>query len=416
MSRRSNSKVMAACQAAANNAYNNAALSGFRRLQSGPTLTSNFSSSTSFNELATDLAARQIEHCLEAWSYASQSLFALLSGNQNIAIHLAYYSEVRSANSLFASTGIAIKEHPNYYIGSSGQRRRLEAPTHKAIRKIWPDWCKRADAQEAFESLKVAPSISMGDISSSMGLSNSHQNSLLKWGYELIHFSGDHLSRNNASYNAYKIYDQIPPLDTQEHGEFVALIWEHLVSTGVSGQYRFEQLYAQYVIFCYCFDYARENEEHPDDEAFQAKYDEIIFSLNKTTGISEVTLRAVLYIEQKNDERFSLFELASSPAVDAQNIIARAFILVRLATNKLNSNLVQARCTNGFEWIATWLTEVGVIGEETTVEDVCGAAEDYLSSALNVSKVPMRELWKIRSQEAATACRLDKSLCWGIEL
>ncbi|MEP4467154.1 hypothetical protein, partial [Marinobacter alexandrii] len=84
-----------------------AAFQGFYGLNSGDKLCQDFSYSKQASELEIDLAARQVEHCLEAWNFLSQAAWGLVNAQFNQATHMAYYSEIRAADSLFASTGIA---------------------------------------------------------------------------------------------------------------------------------------------------------------------------------------------------------------------------------------------------------------------------------------------------------------------
>jgi len=412
------SAVRAECIAVAQNALLDGSQNGFNFLSSTQPLVPDNSSSADSNEMAADLAARQTEHCLEAWNYMSQSVVALLNGKENIAIHLAYYAEVRAASSLLSSTGIALKNLPNYYMDTSNRRRAFRVGTHIALREIWQTWCARPDAIDAFETLKVAPSTKLTDVFSAMGLTSSNQNSLLNWAYELINFTDDHNSRNVASYNTSKVYDNIPSFDEPKHGNFIALIWDHLSSTGVTGQFRFEQLYSQYLIWCYCLDFATSGGNGMNaSDAFKAKYDDIISVLSNSTGADQNMLKLVLPVVEDEDERFSLFALASSTDTAAENIISRAFILTRLATNKLNNNLIQTSCVEGVSWIKTWLLEAGVLSDGIDASDIAVASDYYCEKASELLDVPNRDIWN--DQMAFTAmqsCRLDLGLCWGIDL
>ena len=210
-------------------ALHNASQKGFEGLNGGEPLCEDNSSSASADELKVDLAARQMEHCLEAWNFLSQATWSLLNSQDNQAVHMSYYAEVRAAGSLLAATGIAQKGTPSYFLRNNGTRARFTNPTHQLIREIWPTWTEREDAREAFEKLRIAPSITLKDVIEALNLSsNSTTNALKNWGFELTNIDNDHKARNDASYNAQYIYGSIPLIDDKEHTELVHLIWQHL--------------------------------------------------------------------------------------------------------------------------------------------------------------------------------------------
>ena len=401
------------CRSAARDSKLDAALPGFYSLTAGQPLTIDYSSSHNPMELQQDLAARQVEHCLEAWNYLSQALFALMSAQDEIAIHLAYYSEVRSANSLFSSSGIALKNHPNYYLHDPSGRRTFGTPTHLAIREMWPIWCQRADAVKAFDSLRVAPSVTLEDISQAMGIRTSHTNTLMKWGYELVTFGDDHKARNLASYNIGKSYSRIPQISEKSHGKLLAIIWEHLTPTGRSGEYAFEKLYAEYLIWCYCLDYATNQEDEEPSIAFNSKHEDLLELLSHNTGLPLTTLQAVFPANQEDDPRFLLFDLASSSDTAAENIVARALILARIATNKLNSYLESSRCEGAIGWIGEWLKESGIIEDAGDTDDAQDSASEIHEKSAEAALAPLSNSWEDHAYDIARACRLQLVLCWG---
>lgn len=402
---------------AAQDAKDNAAKNGFARLTNQAQLVENKSTSSDALELEADLAARQIEHCLVAWNYLSQALIALLNGQDDIAVHLAYYSELRAANSLLASTGVANKELKSYYLNQNNQRRACEVPTHNFIREIWKNWCNRADSQEAFSTLKVYPAITIADVSQAMGLSANHNNPLLKWGYELVEFSKDHRSRNVASYQIKSAYTAIEPLDEKDYCKFVFTLWEHLISTGSPGNLFFERLYAQYIIHGVCLDFANSASETDDNKeaVFLSQQQKILNKLHENSGESLQTLQSILATSFDPDPKFELFELASSTDTHPKNIISRAFVLSRFSANKLNINLSETQCTNGTMWIQSWLQEAGVISTDSSPTDLFNDADLFIEDAEKVSKSDLRNVWIDYPKEALQSCRLDKGLCWEFE-
>lgn len=60
------------------------------------------------------LARDQIVHLLEGWLNFSASVSCLLNNSNSQSIHLAYYAELRAALSLFAWSGISLRQN-NYF-------------------------------------------------------------------------------------------------------------------------------------------------------------------------------------------------------------------------------------------------------------------------------------------------------------
>jgi len=397
---------------AAKDSLLDASLQGFPNLKFGEILVDDKSSSGALNEMQTDLAARQIEHCLEAWEYLSQSIFAMLSCQDDIAIHMAYYAELRSANSLLASTGIANKEKKSYFVDSTKKRKARSVRTHHFIRDIWQDWCKRPDSVEAFTSLKVLPSVTLSDVYNALNLRNAPSKSLLNWGYELLNFENDHLSRNRSSYQVHRVYNGVGDSDSKGHGDLVRLIWSHLVSTGSDGQLYFETLYAQYLLSNVCKDFSA-GAADPEGE-FTRQLEVVLERLSRNTGVPIESLRSHFSFD-KDDTRFRLFDIAASKNTGVHNVVARAFILVRFATNKLNLNLSKSKCRQALAWIERWLEESGVLHDDVSREDVAGSSEDFLDAADDIAGLSLRRVWLEGPESASRVGQLKAGLCWGFE-
>src|SRR5690349_10494850 len=54
------------------------------------------------------ISASTVLHCMDGWAYLGRSLASYLSGDIDVARHLAYYAELRAAMSLLGTEGIGI--------------------------------------------------------------------------------------------------------------------------------------------------------------------------------------------------------------------------------------------------------------------------------------------------------------------
>lgn len=316
---------------------------GFSKFTRGNTLCPDYSNSSDATELTIDLAARQLEHCLEAWNFLSQAGWALVSAHTNQAIHMAYYAEVRAANSLFASSGIAVKNFPNYYLSKNDAREEIRgqaAGTHSLIRNLWPHWCKRSDAKAIFSNLKVAQSVSLEDVWNALGLGSRSQNRLLVWGYELTNLAKDHASRNMASYDVLQSYAGITQAQNNNSHKLLEMVWDHLQPAGIEGQLRFEVIYARYLVWAYCLDFATQSPDEDGEEEFNSVLKRVLQNLSQNTGVPVSTLSYIFDVSSGGDPSFELFEIASQASTTSENVFSRAFILARLSTSKLNPESV----------------------------------------------------------------------------
>lgn len=394
-----------------------ASKSGFSKLTPGDVLCPDYSGSQDSAELKIDLAARQLEHCLESWNFLSQAGWALVNAHTNQAIHMAYYAEVRAANSLFASSGIAVKKMPNYYLSSSDKRVDIKgqgAGTHDLIRKLWPHWCKRADAISIFSKLKVAQSVTLEDVWVALGLGSTSQNRLLVWGYELTNLGKDHVSRNIASYDVLQSYIGITPAQKNNSHKILEMVWEHLLPGGIEGQLRFEVIYARYLLWAYCLGFATQPGVGDTGKEFDAQLVHVLDNLSRNTGVSIKTLSYVFDIDEDGEPSFDLFEIASQRSTKPENVFLRAFILARLSTSKLNENITISGSNVALDWARSWLLELGILKNGEVPEDLASSSDLFIEKAQIIASKSQNEILDGYSEEAAHSSRLNAALCWGL--
>jgi len=388
---------------------------GFSKFNRGNTLCPDYSNSNDPTELTIDLAARQLEHCLEAWNFLSQAGWALVSAHTNQAIHMAYYAEVRAANSLFASSGIAVKSFPNYYLSKTDAREEIRGPaagTHSLIRNFWPHWCKRTDAKAIFANLKVTQSISLNDVWNALGLGNRSQSRLLVWGYELTNLAKDHESRNMASYDVLQSYSGITQAQSKSSHKILEMVWDHLQPAGMEGQLQFEVIYARYLVWAYCLDFATQSSDEGED--FKTVLNRVLQKLSQNTGVPVTTLSYTFDLDSTGDPSFMLFDIASRTSTTSENVFLRAFILARLATSKLNENISFSGSDIALEWAQKWLRELGVLKDGEDPEDVVGLSEIYAEQAQAIAAQAQNTLWDSHAADAANSSRLNTALCWSL--
>jgi len=74
----------------------------------------------SIDEARTFIAASSLSHSLDGWGYLAHAVESLLKGDKGIAVHLAYYAELRATMSFLACEGIGALNHLHFCTDSSG--------------------------------------------------------------------------------------------------------------------------------------------------------------------------------------------------------------------------------------------------------------------------------------------------------
>ena len=60
-------------------------------------------------------------HSMDGWSFLGRSIHCLSRGDPYIAVHLAYYAELRAALAILAAQGIGVFSYPHCVIDSEGR-------------------------------------------------------------------------------------------------------------------------------------------------------------------------------------------------------------------------------------------------------------------------------------------------------
>lgn len=157
------------------------------------------------DDLADYVAISGLLHQTDAWSYLGRAVSALAAGVPSEAMHLAYYSELRSALSILACQGIVVANHSQYVLASGGAVVQLSVSgTHEAAWDCLSDWASTAAGAGVVGSIvrhqgRTLTAWLQGR--QFAGGSTSVVGSLMQsWGLDLATYRGDRKRRNLASY------------------------------------------------------------------------------------------------------------------------------------------------------------------------------------------------------------------------
>lgn len=185
------------------------ARSGLRRSKSDPPY-----SAQEVSDLAEYCAVSVYLHTADALSYLGRSIAAYIAGAPDIAIHLLYYSELRSVHAMLAREGIIVLDKNPISITGASTSERLQpllanAGTHGATWDLFSIWAEKRSSRFLREIVRVGGK-SLDDWLAARSVSGSADAILgelvLSWGVDLQNLKDDRSARNTVSYEPSRLH------------------------------------------------------------------------------------------------------------------------------------------------------------------------------------------------------------------
>lgn len=352
------------------------------------------------------LAAEQISHLVEGWRYAAAATSAYLNNSKDSALHFAYYAELRSALSLLSWSGIRIARGGYFYLDVNGAKNVFPSSdgTHIAVWGIWKEWVNRGDAKSLIDNrVRICPGVSYGDVLRCINVPG--QPSLLKsWGYDLLAVgAADRRSRNKASYEPLWSTRSLDVLADNQLG-LVRDLWG-LLARGNSGAV-FDSALAVQAISSALPDMMRAKNKKRK-ECFEL----LVSDICNSTGVDRSSVLGGLEVGNIGRDVFSL---ASAGVANVDNVLCRAFFLLRVAMLALEDGVPSSAAASG--WIKHWLEHAGLWSDSMGF----GAADldkDYLDALAEFEGVDAQSLWEHENLPATVKLsRPDACLAWNLGL
>jgi hypothetical protein len=183
-------------------------------------------------------------HQKDAWSYFGQAIDAYLKGRTNTALHMAYYSELRSAMSLMASEGIGIFNSDHFAFSGNSSGTISVVPiysgnngmgTHAALWEIFEAWAEKPSSQSLLLELFSVGGHSHMDWLVQLTSSNvfgfgTAKDLLLHWGLDLQRLNSKQSDRSYRNFASYRPSAYVmPDADSLPDGlAFVLKLWQGL--------------------------------------------------------------------------------------------------------------------------------------------------------------------------------------------
>jgi hypothetical protein len=291
-------------------------------------------------------------HLVDGWSFWGRALGAYLQGDFASLVHLAYYAELRAAMALLGSAGIGV--FSQYHFSANTRQTVLEVEKRSKSGRgvgthaiVWPLLRARARHRESAEHVLGrlrGGQASIWDWLSSFSVGNRVALSarwLEAWGLDLI--EDDHHLRNVASYR---------PSALREHGsssftdrvEFVSALWS-LAEPGAGRSLAVDRYLLRAAL----------RQIVPTQAGLTLA--QVIQAATANAGEDLGVWLPFLSAPATHDPlplRIASESNAADQATAGQQILARAFLLLRAAGASTSASL------QGASGVSSWLSSFGI--------------------------------------------------------
>lgn len=309
------------------------------------------------SNLAHYIASSTQMHCIDGWAYLASAVNALLRGDGHGAVHLAYYAELRAAMSILASDGIGVLNGRHCALSGPTKADSLPASnggTHDFAWWALEEWSEKPSAgdliAESITPFAIPLSNWFSSLPGSYTLQPLSRSWIRNWGVDLQRLAskerGDRNARNEASYRP----TALSPDRSVSASEVVRLskhFWQLCEPVGSS---KFEMLDRHLLRSSIKAIFSSRNVTPPSKE--NNEYRAFVASLVGSQPSLSVQLRPKIEAYLLNDEGDgveNIIQLAkvgiSHPKHAQLGVIARAFLLLRMASGTVDTTLEKAGVT-----------------------------------------------------------------------
>ncbi len=328
--------------------------------------------------------------------------------------------------SLYAGTGIRIRQGKNYYIDSSGTKHpinpanngeKMQLRTHTIAWALWERWVKRNDVCDLVQNgLRVSAAVSLRTIIPGLALFST-EDMVLKWGSDLLADpKRDREERNTASYLPSHATKPLSRMSTDDV-EFILALCDLLLpaSSGLRNSLAFDSVLIQWLVQTAIE--SKVPDTDPDWAAkVQAERVRMIDELSASTGESKELLSDLLI--EPDETQANIFTHAASSSTEPRNVISRAIFLLRLATLSVEKSLATSPGSPVSGWLLNWLDHIGIrsctsdVNPSDLSADLQIAIDSHRSASFG--KLP-NELWEDpHAGNTYIISRADRSVAWSV--
>lgn len=193
--------------------------------------------SINHTHLARYIAASSIGHCSDGWGFVGRALECHARGDNNTALHLGYYAELRGALSLLATEGIGIFSNRHFTLNDSGNCQLLPnysngvPRTHDITWLALEHWAGLRRSANLLAEVVSPFGIELGDwfdaFLTGPALYQVGKDWFRTWGLDLRRLSEDREARNEVSYEPGNLNSRTS-LDVHSSVSFLREVWDLL--------------------------------------------------------------------------------------------------------------------------------------------------------------------------------------------
>lgn len=192
------------------------------------------------NDVKAFMATSVISHCFDGWIYLSHAVDSLLKGDKGIAIHLAYYAELRGTLSFLARQGVSVHNGKSFGINNTGILQSTGAGgTHVAAWNYLKEWTNSTslDRNSLLKYFTVNGK-NLGDwvnhvqFPISQSLASYYTLEWMKeWSFDVQNYENDKNFRNIVTYQPQRLVNN-GQIDFNKKFAGVANIWKFIEPNG----------------------------------------------------------------------------------------------------------------------------------------------------------------------------------------
>lgn len=363
--------------------------------------------------LAQYIAASLTLHANDGWSYMGRAVACLMVGDTHRALHLGYYAELRAAMSLLASAGIGIFDRDHFIVPTANSTAKLATKhgTHICTWLALEKWAGFPTSGALFSSLVRPEGRTLDEwfhpIGGTAPLAAQAKDWFTQWGMDLSDASKDREARNSSSYRP----DGVPStweVSSKDCLDFVRDMWSVLEPSATASFDNMDRHILRLALERH-FQGTTNREPTPADPSFVRLVDAIV-DPQGLAPMSDKRLKKFLLRQVIPDDPLIIKYSREKPNhshTDAFSVLARAVLLLRIATGSANDVLKRAGISNSD--LSFWWTRLGEARglwptglPPTTLSDLWADIEESLN--------------EIAAAEAAdeTAFSSISNLNWGM--
>ncbi len=375
------------------------------------------------DEVNTYLSSSSLLHSMDGWVYLSHAIESLLKGDSGIAIHLAYYAELRATMSFLATEGVGVFSHQHFCLNNSNgiiknpqviiNGKSISSGTHQFTWDAIEKWTSSTVKPSSSELLKIFSVYGKNFEEWALAFPYSASGNgiqiikkwLKNWNFDVNFFKDDRDMRNQVSYRPQRLTNSGNPFSLNSTISNLGSFWK-LLEPNQSNRF---QLLDKYLLRMFLQELY--NSLSVNVQSSNTLEDLIIDTINNLGLNHDQSL--INFLKDINPITNRLFVDARNNAMDpasrslnAFSVIARATLMLRLSTGNVSLIYKTAGITKSeldFLWeeigVENGFWEVGNVPHD--LDQLWDDIKDYIDDTVTLAELydPNLNLYKIYNEK-----------------